>query len=150
MNFCSFNFIPLGHITAFVCYLRYEKKLKWGKKPNYLQTTSLADKSEIKLKIHWRKITFPEELYEGPAAGWPCNQLCLARPGILAKLLLVGKLLQSSFLQTKVFPVKLSVTVTANMFEKKIKMHTIIAGIHPIFFPLPFIFFLHLTRLRCV
>lgn len=59
----------------------------------------------------------------------------------LAKLFLVRKLLQNSFLQVKVFPVKLSVTLTANMFEKKMKMNKIIAGIHFLFFILPIIFY---------
>lgn len=51
-----------------------------------------------------------------------------ARPGILAKLPLVGKPRQNAFLQTKLFPVELSVTVIADMYEKKSKMNTITAG----------------------
>lgn len=57
----------------------------------------------------------------------------------LAKLFLVRKLLQNSFLQVEVFPMKLSVTLTANMFEKK--MNKIFAGIHFLFFILPIIFY---------
>lgn len=104
MNFCSFNFLPPGHIMVSVRYLLYKKKLKQEKEKNLAINFKFSWKNQkYSSKYTEGKTSFLEELYEGPAAGWACHQLCSVWPGILAKLPLAGKVPQNGFCKQRFF-----------------------------------------------